>query len=261
MTMYPKIHGWRIVVAALALATASLPSAFALGIRFTTEDDLVRSHQTSDDLYTFSVALDVERHDTGFSLLENAFTDRRAGVRFDETYLSVGRRLTAARPWNVYAEAGVAHLGRGLFGQRAQNAVHRAIGDDEVELRYLESSYHPRLAVTVSRSFAVGRRFELGPRVEGELVPGVKSHATVAVEARWRPTRRTAVELTAGERFTHASYAPLRSHLAARASVARVSLVWLERIYVSWSYNDYGARREHLSAGWRVPLGRSLRTR
>jgi hypothetical protein len=260
--MDSELRRGRHVVAALALATAlttAAPSAFAQGFRFTTEDDLVRSHQTSDDLYTFSVALDVQRRDTGVSLLENAFTDRAAGVRFDETYLSVGRRLAGASPWNVYVEAGVAHVGRGLFGERAQNAVHRAIGDQEVNLRYLESSFHPRLAATVGRTWSLGRRFEAGPSLEGELVPGVKSHAVVAAEARWRPARPIALELLGGERFTHASYAPLRSHLAARGSVARLSVVVVDRIFVSWSYNDYGARREHLSAGWRLPLGRGAR--
>ncbi len=103
--------------------------------------------------------------------------------------------------------------GRGLFGEEVQNAVHRAIGGDEVELRYARSSLHPRLAATGERRFAAGEGFDWGPRFEVDLVPGLRSWAVVAAGASWRPSPRVALELSAGARFTHASYEPLRPHL------------------------------------------------
>ena len=249
--------GTRVIpTAALALAallTAAAPAA-AQTFRISTENDLLTDASARDDLYTFAVALELERPGHALSLRENAFTDRAAGIRFDETYLSVGRELATAGPWSVAGEVGLVHRGKGLFGENVQNAVHRAIGGEAVELRYLGSSLHPRLALNAERRFAAGAHSDWGPRLEADLVPGLRSWALVAAAASWRPSPRFALEASAGVRLTHASYAPLRPHLEPVVPAARIGLLFGERLFVSWSYGDYGEKREHLSAGYRLAL-------
>lgn len=253
------IHGkLRSVVllftSALALFVPGDASALGQSLRISTENDLLTDRETRDDLYTFAVALELERPGYRLSLRENAFTDRAAGIRFDETYLSVGRDLGRAGPWSFSGEAGLVRTGRGLFGEDLQNAVHRAIGGDDVELDYLDSSLHPRLALGAERRFAVGDRLDWGAKLETDLAPGLRSWVLLAATAAWQPSAQIAVELMAGVRFTHASYAPLEPHLAARAPAAGLGVIFARRFFVSWSYGDHGEEREHLSAGYRVAL-------
>ena len=149
-------------------------------LRFSTENDVFSGDDAEDDLYTFAVALEMERGPYTLSLRENAFTDRAAGARFDETYLSIGRALPGLGAWQVYAEAGAVHVGHGLFGEGVQNAVHRLLDQEEVELTYRGASLHPRLAVIAERPFAVAGGLDvlaLGPRFEVDSVPGLRSLA------------------------------------------------------------------------------------
>jgi hypothetical protein len=246
-------------LAALVVAagvTALAPRAHALELRLTTGNDLLTGSSTKDDLYTFAVGLELERGDYTVALRENAFTDRQAGLRFDETYLTLGRFLPGLRAWSVYAEAGVVHVGHGLFGASAQNTVHRFIGDDEVELPYDGASTHARLGLTAERAFALAGNLEVGPRFEVDTVPGLRSHAVLAAQARWRPRAAVAVDLLLGGRFTDASFASLEPHLATSAPTARVGVVLKDRISLAWTYNDYGDEREHLSVGYRIAAGR-----
>lgn len=41
----------------------------------------------------------------------------------------------------------------------------------------------------------------------------------------------------------------LDRHLAPLAPIARIGVVFQDRLFVSWTYNDYGDEREHLSVG------------
>ncbi len=248
-------HGLAVLVVAAGL-TALAPGAHALELRLTTGNDLLTGSSAKDDLYTFAVGLELERGEYTLSLRENAFTDRHAGLRFDETYLTLGRLLPGPRPWDVYAEAGVVRVGHGLFGAAAQNTVHRFIGDEEVELRYDGASTHARLGLLAERAFALADNLEVGPRFEVDSIPGLRSHAVLAAQAHWQPKASFAVDLVAGGRFSRASFAPLESHLATSAPVARVGVVLHDRISLAWTYNDYGDEREHLSIGYRIAPGR-----
>ena len=69
----------------------------------------------SIDLYTFSLRFELDRGPFTLALSENAFTDRGAGTRFDETYLTVGRQLPISDVWETYAAAGVLRVGRDRF--------------------------------------------------------------------------------------------------------------------------------------------------
>jgi len=246
---------------ALALVAAIAAPLGAQEIRFSTEDDLVGRSRPADDLYTFAIALGVERGAYRFRLAESAFTDRRAGLRFDETYLDVGRILPLDSPWTVRIDAGAVHLGHGLFGQRTQNAVHRAIHDDPVTLRYEPASLHPRLAVEAARLALRRDGATVGPRFEVEAVAGVKSQAFGGFDLRWPAGRWLALDVVAGGRWTRAVYSPLRPHLVRLAAAAKLELVVVQRLVVAWSYNDFGSERQYVSLGWKVPFDRSARVR
>ena len=222
-----------------ALVAAAAPAA-AQTVRFSTENDLLTDGSTRDDLYTFAVALELDRPRYALSLRENAFTDRAAGLRFDETYLSVGRAFPGPRSWRLDAEAGLVHVGHGLFGQDAQNAVHRLLDQEEVELRYHDSELHPRLALSAERPFSVTAGFAVGPRFEVDAAPGLRSFALAGAQVLWQPSDRVVVQLLAGGRYSHASLEPLELHLSEWAPVARLGLTLYDRVFLAWTYNDYG---------------------
>jgi hypothetical protein len=241
-----------LVTVAILVALALLaPPADAYEVRLRTGNDILVTDQ--DDLYTFAVALQLERGPYTVTFLENAFTDRAAGLRFDESHLTVGRELPLSGPWNAYAEAGVVRVGEGLFGEGAQNAVHELLGGEEVELAYVESSLHGRAALTTERSFGLARELEIGPRLELEVMPGLRSHAVVGAQIAWgQPTRPLSFHAVLGARFTDASHAALEEHLVPVSPVARLGVLVKGRLALSWNYNEYGDEREHLSLGLRV---------
>ena len=239
----------------LAFSTLHLDAAGAQEFRFITDNDLF-SGSTQDDLYTFAVAFEGERAGTRLSLRENAFTDRQAGTRFDETILSAGRDLPEWQSFRSTIEVGGVSVGEGLFGEKAQNAVHQALGGDHVELPYVERSFHGRLALATERWTAVGSRLALGPRLEGELISGLRSHLIVAAQARWEPLDQLLIHAVAGARWSDVDYTPLEPHIAPFAPIARFELNYGEHAFLAWSYNEYGDEREHLHLGYRVWLSR-----
>ncbi|HVS16491.1 MAG TPA: hypothetical protein VMV46_21455 [Thermoanaerobaculia bacterium] len=245
-----------VTVALIVTLALIAPRAEAFELRFTTENDLLVTDQ--DDLYTFAVALELHRGPYTVSFRENAFTDRAAGLRFDESQLALGRALPAPEPWSLHAEAGLVHVGEGLFGEQTQNRVHDLIGGEQVDLPYVESSLHGRLALTAQRSFALTDRLGLGPRLELDAIPGLRSHAVLAAHADWRPHRALALHAVVGARFSDASHAALERHLQPSSAVVRVVVQLRETISLTWTYNDYGDGREHLTVGYRVPSVRLL---
>ena len=239
----------------LALFSLQVDAAGAQEFRFVTDNDLF-SGSTQDDLYTFAVAFEGERAGTRLSLRENAFTDRQAGTRFDETIVSAGRDLPEWRSFRSTIEVGAVAVGRGLFGEKAQNAVHRIVGADHVELPYVERSFHGRLALATERLMAVGSRLEVGPRLEAETIPGLRSHLIVAAQARWEPLDQLLIHAVAGARASDVDYGPLAPHIAPLAPLARFELNYGEHAFLAWSYNEYGDEREHLHLGYRVRTSR-----
>lgn len=240
-----------MTLALILLLAPAIATLAAQELEFTTENDLFTDETSRDDLYTFAFALATERHGTRFALREDAFTDRAAGVRFDETSWSFGRPLPVWRSWQSHAEAGAVRLGRGLFGEDVQNTVHRALGSDEVALTYLEPSVHGRLAFATERSWSPGGSFAVGPRVELEWVSDVRAHAIVAAAAAWRPHPLLTVDLLAGGRWSDADLALLAPHIEPFGAVVELGVTVYERIRLAWSYNDHGDGRTHLALGYR----------
>jgi hypothetical protein len=238
------------ILAAAMLATFSAALA-AQAIEFTTENDLFADSSSADDLYTFAVALEVERHGSTFALREDAFTDRDAGVRFDETSWSLGRPLPVWRGFRSYAEVGPVRVGRGLFGEEMQNSVHGAIGGDRLQLTYLEPSLHGRLAFGAERSWSPGGAFAVGPRVDLEWVSALRSQALLAAQLQWRPLPMLAVDLLAGVRWSDADLAALEPHLRAVGAAAEIGISFFDRVRLAWSLNEHGDGRNHLALGYR----------
>jgi hypothetical protein len=244
----------RYVAVAALLGAVAMP-ALAVDVFLTTGNDFLTNNPTSDDLYTFGLAIEVDRDPYRIALRENAFTDRQAGVRFDETYLTVARALRPTDPWSVVIETGVVHVGRGLFGQRTQNAFHRLVGDAEVDLPYYQTSVHPYVRLDSGRLYELPGRIAIGPRFEVSLAPGLRSDAVIEAQALWRPVAGLAILVRGGGRRSHASLEPLKPHVAPLASVVGVALDIRDYVVLSWTYNEFGDKREHVSLGFRIPIG------
>jgi hypothetical protein len=252
-----------LVVSLFALLAFSAPDASrAQAVRLSTNNDTFSGGRGGrgggaprDDLYTFAVQIDVESRGRRVSLRENAFTDRAAGTRFDETVVSLGRDVVwtlAGREIHASVEAGVARIGKGIFGESAQNAVHRAIGSDRVDLPYQPAHVYPQFSVATERLFEPVEGVQVGPHVEAEWILGLRSHAVLGVQGRWSHAgTRLEVDGFVGSRFTSAEFAPLEPHLAGTAAIARLTVSVRERLFVAWSYNDFGDERPHLHLGYR----------
>lgn len=248
----------RSAIARTTIAATLLAAAVeAQTVRLSTENDILTGNPTRDDLYSFSIGFELERGLASWAIFEQAFTDRAAGVRFDETHLELRRSVLAARGWSLALGAGVVRVGEGLFGERLQNAVHDAIGSDRVELPYHDESWHVRLLVSAERWRAFGASFEAAPHVELDVAPGHRSLAAAGAQARWQPAPDWVIEAFAGARWARASLAPLEPHLGGVDLAARIGLLWRERYLLSWSLNAHGDRREHWTVGYVLPIGRS----
>lgn len=242
-------------LAALALAISWATGAAAQELRFTSQNDFLTNNPTNDDHYTSSLELQLRRGPYTISFRENAFTDRDADRRFDETFVTVERTFRALEPWQLTAEAGIVHIGRGVFGQDLQNAIHRLLGNHEVDLEYIDTRVRPSFALAAERLFWPTRTFAVGPRLEAFAVPDLRSHAVLAVQGTWQPGPAVDLHVVAGARLSDASLDVLEPHTEGFAHVVRAGLLLWNRVVLAWTYNDYGDRREHVTIGYRFSFG------
>jgi hypothetical protein len=84
------------VLLPIGLAILTAASAGAVELELVTANDFLTHNEVDDDLYSFAVGLTLRLGRYDVSFYENAFTDRANALRFDETWLRVGRPLT----WN-----------------------------------------------------------------------------------------------------------------------------------------------------------------
>ena len=278
----PRIHSARILIIMLAalfgiapLMSQSVPSdhrssdATENEIIFRTGNDFLAGNSRSDDLYTaglgFTLELDRDQPATRplgrrvLTIEENLFTDREADLRFDETWLLFGRRLRG-EAWRADLYVGAVRAGRGLFGEDAQNLVHRLIGDEEVHLRYVERDRHYAvLGAGIRRALLDGTHGSLHARAEARLAPEFQNWARVAVDGslRIRPWIEGIASL--GARLSHASYAPLRPWIDSVALTAELGVVLKERLVFSWTRNELGTGLGHLNLAVRLPLRAAVR--
>ena len=250
----------RRAIAILLLAALPMPAPIAAAatgeLVLETENDFLTSNQT-DDLYTFSLTLGWNVGESTLRLRENAFTDRRAGLRFDETHVTLGRELRLGTMWTGRGEAGVVRVGRGLFGESAQNAVHRLIGDPEVQLEYIDDDdVHPYGRFELERIVVHGPSLASGPVFELQAALGFKSSVLAGWKVDWTPDGPFAFELTAGHKWADTELDHLAPWISSRAAFGVLEIVFRERLVLSWSYDAYGTAREHVAIGYRFAAGR-----
>lgn len=242
-------------------------SAQAYDIRLVTDNDFLGSNDTQDDLYTFGLAVEIDKGPLTWSLAENAFTDREAGVRFDETQLTVGKLLPPhlLRRWSLWLEAGVSHVGEGIFGEGVQNAFHQLIGSDEVYLDYVDrDDYHAHFGFEAGRQTQLAPGLSVGPHLEAHADVGFKADAMVGVRGRWNPPSagplgRLEIDVTLGGRYTDTSLDVLEAHVDEFAAAASVEVSTPGGLVVNWTRNRYGTDREHVALGFRFGAGDSPR--
>ena len=252
-----------LTISALTFLPAT---AFGTDVRLVTDNDFLGGNETQDDLYTFAVIVEIDKGPLTWTVAENAFTDREAGFRFDETHITAGRLLPEhwLGRWSVWTEAGVAHVGEGLLGQDLQNGFHQLIGSDEVHLDYVNrNDYYARLGFEAGRQSRVAGGLTVGPHLEGHSYVGFKDDSLAGVRARWSPARtlfsRLEVDVMVGARYSRSSFEPLDRHLHEVSEAAQLEISTPGGLLVSWSRNRYGTDREHVALGFRIGGGESPR--
>lgn len=249
-------------VLVLLQALGSAPG-LAAEIELSIDNDFLASNETDDDLYSFSVELRIARASHFFVLQENAFTDKRSGSRFDETSLFVGRHhyLRRRSGWDLRWQVGATHVGRGLFGQEAQNAVHRLIGNLELDLRYPETSkLYLSWAIEAGKEVRLGPRLSIGPHLAFESITGFKTHAFAGLSTAWRFRGTGLLRLSIGLKASSSSDALLAAHLEELTAGGEVAIDLPGGLVTTWSFNRYGTGRQHVSFGYRFPSSRARDT-
>ena len=229
------------------------PVARAVEVELTTANDFLTTNELDDDLYTFAfeMALNLGRY--YLTLSENAFTDKTNEVRFDETYLAVGRTLPYLGRWRSYGEVGLLHVGEGIFGEDAQNAVHSLLGNKEVELPYVESrDVHPTVALHLERDLRDVGPFSSVAEVDVFSAIGFKSHASAAVRTSWQLARPVRLEAHAGARYSNTDFDVLKPWIASVGAVWGVGFDLFDRLALTWNYNEYGTKMQHFRIGYRL---------
>jgi hypothetical protein len=225
----------------------------------THENDLFSGTPVEDDLYTATVGIAYERSGWRFRLNERLFTDRAAGLRFDESFLTVSRELLqpsreSTRRWSLRAEAGVVRRGRGLFGQGTQNFIHEIVNEPEVRLPYIAgTSVHLAAALELSRTIPLGQGARLRPLIAAESA-GFKEAARIAVEFRQQLPRGWWLVGELGGRLSETEFAPLAPWMDGSAPTYLLGAGYREWISLSWSENAFGTEDRHLHLRLRFRL-------
>ena len=256
-----------MVVLALLLPLAALAET---EIVLSTGNDDFSGNSRSDDLYSAGLGVsfefsrnrgpDVAPWQRFVSIQENLFTDRDAGVRFDETWFIIGQHVERNN-WSLAFYAGTVRAGRGLFGERGQNAVHRLIGDNEVTVDYVEGTEHfPTAGVSFRRFLFANQHVVLETAGDVRTADGFQHWATVSLDAGFKLSRWLDMSASVGVRASSAQYAPIRPWVHGVAKTLEASFTAFDRIQLTWSNNEYGTRMNHVSLSFKLP-SRGLRAK
>ncbi len=241
----------------VAAAAATPPAVRAADAEIVLSNDFLAGNPFDDDLYTASFGIDVRVSGRRVGIEERMFTDKTRGIRFDETQALVELRTRELGRWNLFTRVGALHVGRGLFGQEAQNLIHRAIGDREEFLDYPgdRSTLHALAEMALERPAALPLPggVVMAPALELSTAPGFKSNALAALKTRWRLGRDWSAHADVGYRLTHTDFAPLEPRIRESGPAVRLAVGWRDRIHVTWTENRYGTGARHLAFHVRVP--------
>ena len=230
------------------VAFLSAPPARATGLRVVFANDFLTTNHFDDELYTGALAMELDKGPYRFAFGENMFTDSENDIRFDETYLSVERGLPALGEWQSSLEVGLIHVGKGLLGQSAQNAFHSVIGNEEVDLPYVESNrVHPTVRWRVHRLLPTLQRYAL--TLHGEVYSAVefKQHVAGGLWMRFPEVGFATFTAGAGGRYTSASLAALKPRIERFAPTLEAGVRFRNNISLSWTYNEFGTKAEHFN--------------
>jgi len=245
------------VAPAIALSMLLAQAAAASEITFTTANDILSGNRFTDDRYTAALALGVHLEKVEIRFAENLFTDRTHGLRFDETWLTARFRPALDGPWRPSFELGVVHVGHGLFGADAQNAIHDVIGGEEVDLPYVDhDSVHAVGRLELERTLLHRRRLEVETRFGASWSPAFRSTLHASVSAAVPVSRWLTVILGAGGRLDRTEIDALEPWQRDTAGTGELSFLLLERLELGWTYNKYGTGGRHLELTYRVPAGK-----
>ncbi len=261
------------LMAAVLLQTGILVGAPLLAqntVHLRTGNDFLAGNSRSDDLYTGGIGLTIDfeqlrihnaRLGRGtLTFEENLFTDTEAGVRYDESWLLLGQRLTGS-DWKLDLFGGAVRAGRGLAGENLQNALHRAIGDDEVTLEYVASNDHfPVLGFDFRKWFPMTSRHTLETRVDLRIAQGYQQWLELGAAWSWNATTWLELQAMLGVRASWAEYDVVEPWIESLAPSVEIGVVLCDQILFSWTNNEYGTGMGHLTLGYRLPLERARRT-
>lgn len=237
-------------------------AAASADVRIIFANDFLASNKLDDDLYTGAFIIDYPLGRFVLTGGENLFTDSENGLRFDETFLKVGRDLRPRGAWSPRFEVGAIHVGRGLLGEDVQNAIHRLIGDDEVFLDYVEGSrVYPTIRLLAERPLPLLRDFDLRFEADVAAAVGFKEHAIARLRAQMPISGSLRVDLAVGARYSRTSFDALKPRLETLGPTWEAGLTFRDRVAFGWDYNSFGTKSQHFNIVYIGKLGRKSRTR
>ena len=205
-----------------------------------------------DDLYTASLGLEVATGKLRFVLDELMFTDREAGLRFDETWLTAAYSLPVLSGWESRVEAGAVRVGNGIFGEEIQNFVHRLLNIDEVELDYIQGNdTHALLRLELERPFAARPGLAVGPWFDLSETFGFKRHAILGAALRWQGDGKLSAFGRAAARYSDTELAVLEPWMDGWGPQLEAGLGYGKFLRASYSFNFYGTEEHHLHLAFR----------
>jgi len=246
----------------LSARTAIGQAKDSLEVFFTLNNDYFTNNTIEDDFYTFGLNITAAHNEILYSFEENAFTNRLEEFRFDESYFTVGRILPSEKlgGLSVWVEGGLAHVGKGILGQSAQNAIHDITGNSEVRLDYLAiDDYHAHFQFVAGKNWGINETLTFGPQLGLAMTPGFRWNGLAGVRGSWRPAEDFCVDIIAGTRFAGTDLDPLKPRLQDESSALSVGLELPYGFIIEWSLNRYGTDREHVSLGYHFGKGKRSR--
>lgn len=247
-----RSRSW-VTLTGIGLLAASLAAPAAAQLRIVTANDFLTSNRRADDLYTGAFSLEIAKGRYRFTAGEDIFTDSEKGLRFDETYFAVERGLPSRGAWRSSAQVGLVHVGEGLLGERAQNAVHRLIGNETVDLDYVDSNrLYPTLKLRFERPLISRRGLSLTSYTEAFSAIGFKEHAAAGLQVVWPALSSASFIAGFGARYSSARFEPLAPYMSGLAPAWQAGVRLLESTSLIWSYNEFGTKAQHFTLGYDV---------
>lgn len=230
--------------------------ARAIELQVMVANDPVFGNSREDDRYTAALALSLEQQDRRFAFGERMFTDRQAGQRFDETYLTWEKNLPTWGAWEPEVGLGLLRIGEGLLGEQVQNQIHEAIGSDLLALDYPEDTrYFGEISAALERQDPFWRGSLVRTRLEVRSAPGFRSWMRITTHYEAPLGRSFAWRVGIGLHGEDANYRLLERNVDPWGATGEIALAW-QSLTLRYSFNDLGTGTSHLTLGVDVPLGR-----